>query len=109
MTDADAELVWLTPETVERAEVAPWTELPIWVPPTGELSGLHDGNVEAAYDAGLSCRPVAETVADTWAWLEREGMPPGSTRAGTGMDTAAEARLWEVADSGGRGATQQMR
>lgn len=94
VTGADAELVWLTPEEVERAEVAPWTELPIWVPPTGELSGLHDGNVEAAYAAGLRCRPIAETVADTWSWLEREGLPPGSTRAGTGMDADAEARLW---------------
>lgn len=107
VTGAGGELVWLSPETVERAEVAPWTELPIWAPPTGEISGLHDGDVGAAYAAGLRCRPVAETVADTWAWLQREGMPPGSTRAGTGMDAAAEARLW--AASGRDGADDQVR
>jgi 2'-hydroxyisoflavone reductase len=101
VTDSDAELVWLTPEEVEQAEVAPWTELPIWVPPTGELAGLHQGDVEAAYAAGLRCRPMSETVADTWAWLQREGLPaPASNRAGSGMDAAAEARLWAAHDEG---------
>ena len=98
VTGSDAELVWLSPETIEAAGVEPWTELPIWVPPTGELAGLHDCDVSAAYAAGLTCRPIAETVADTWAWLQREGTPdPATTRAGTGMDAAAEQRLWEAA------------
>ena len=35
MTGSDAELVWVSPETVEAAGVEPWTELPIWLPPTG--------------------------------------------------------------------------
>jgi hypothetical protein len=44
------------------------------------------------------CRPAKETVADTWAWLEREGAPePATARAGTGMDAAAEQRLWDAA------------
>ena len=107
VTDSEAELVWLDPAVIEAAGVAPWTELPIWAPPTGELSALHESDVEAAHTAGLVCRPMTETVADTWAWLEREGMPPGSTRAGTGMDAAAEARLWEA--SGGSGASEQVR
>ncbi|MEO5852355.1 MAG: NAD-dependent epimerase/dehydratase family protein [Nocardioides sp.] len=102
VTGSDADLVWLAPEVVERAGVAPWTELPIWVPPTGELSGLHDGDVEAAYAAGLDCRPMAETVADTWSWLEREGPSPGTARDGTGMDAAAEARLWVAREASGR-------
>jgi len=92
---ADAELEWLTPEEIETAGVAPWTEIPIWVPPTGELAALHDGDVSAAYAAGLVCRPIAETVADTWAWIQREGMPSAEMqRAGTGLTPDAEARLW---------------
>jgi nucleoside-diphosphate-sugar epimerase len=94
VTGSDAELVWVTPETVVAAEVAPWTELPIWLPPTGELIGLHDSDVSAAYAAGLTCRPMPDTVADTWSWLQSEGTPtPANSRAGTGMDAAAEARL----------------
>ena len=62
-------------EVIEAAGIQPWTELPVWVPPGGEYDGLHDGNVSAALAAGLSCRPVTETIADTWAWIQAEGYP----------------------------------
>jgi len=98
-TGSDAELVWLTPEQVESAGVSGWTELPIWAPPTGELAGLHEGNTSAARAAGLTCRPITETVSDTWAWLRREGLPdqpPG--RAGSiGTTEAQEAALLSAA------------
>ena len=95
VTGSDAELVWVSPEAVAAADVAPWTELPIWLPPTGEYAGLHDGDVSAAFAAGLTCRPAAETVADTWAWLQAEGLPAPAhpERGAIGMDAAAEARL----------------
>ncbi|QBR91005.1 NAD-dependent epimerase/dehydratase family protein [Nocardioides euryhalodurans] len=97
-TGADADLVWLAPEVVEASGVQPWTELPIWVPPTGEYAALHDCDVSAAEAAGLRCRPVTETVTDTWAWLQREGLPAQpADRPATGMDAAAEQRLWEAA------------
>jgi len=100
VTLSDAELVWLSPEVVAAADVQPWTELPVWVPPDSEYAALHDGDVSAAHDAGLVCRPIAETVGHTWAWLQREGAPdPATTRAGTGMDAAAEQRLWDAAAS----------
>jgi 2'-hydroxyisoflavone reductase len=98
VTGSAAELVWLDPEVVEAAGVAPWTELPIWSPPTGEMACVHEGDVSAAYAAGLVCRPVGETVADTWAWLQREGAPEQpADRPRSGMDAAAEQRLWEAA------------
>jgi nucleoside-diphosphate-sugar epimerase len=94
VTQSDAELVWLDPATVEAAGVEPWTELPIWVPPTGELAGLHSLDTAAAAAAGLHCRPMPQTVADTWAWLQREGLPERPTNRGGGpMDAAAEERL----------------
>lgn len=94
-TGSAAELVWLTPEAIEAAGVQGWTGLPIWVPPTGELAGLHASDTTAAARAGLRCRPVTETVADTWAWLQREGTPaPPSNRAGTlGITADQEAML----------------
>ncbi len=89
-----AELVWVSPETIAAAGVSAWTELPIWVPPSGELAALHDADVTAALERGLSCRPIAATVADTWAWLQREG-PSTRThpRAAVGLDEAAEQRI----------------
>jgi nucleoside-diphosphate-sugar epimerase len=92
-TGSAARLVWVTPEVIEAAGIAPWTELPIWVPPDSELIGLHTGDFRAARAAGLSCRPVEETVADTWAWLQAEGDPPPQPgRPAPGLDPERERR-----------------
>jgi nucleoside-diphosphate-sugar epimerase len=93
-TGSSARLVWVTPEVIEAAGISGWTELPVWVPPAGETAGLHAGDVSKVYAAGLSCRPVAETVADTWAWLQAEGDPPvASGRAGHGLDPGREREV----------------
>jgi 2'-hydroxyisoflavone reductase len=75
-TGSDARLVWTDPEVIEVAGIQPWIELPVWVPPVGEDAAIHDGDVSAIFAAGLTCRPVTETVADTWRWLQDEGDPP---------------------------------
>ncbi len=90
-TGGRAELVWVDPEVIEAAGIAGWTELPIWLPPTGEAAGMHDGDVSAAYAAGLHCRPVTETVQDTWEWLQAEGWPaPRPDRPPNGLDRERE-------------------
>jgi len=90
-----AQLRWVTPEAVLAAGVEPWTELPIWLPP-GELHDLlHRGDVSKALAAGLRCRPVVETIADTWAWLstvDREP-PQRSDRPAPGLSAEAETKL----------------
>jgi 2'-hydroxyisoflavone reductase len=93
-TGSDAELVWTAPEAIEAAGVSGWTQLPIWVPPSGDLAGLHDGDVSAAYSAGLRCRPVEQTVADTWTWLQAEGYPhQRDDRPVHGLDPGVEAEI----------------
>jgi len=88
VTGSRATLVWVPPEVIEAAGIAPWTELPVWLPPTGEYAGLHDGDVSAAFAEGLACRPVEQTVADTWRWLQAEGdPPPGRHRHGLSPET----------------------
>jgi nucleoside-diphosphate-sugar epimerase len=86
---ADARLTWVSPDVIERAGIEPWTQLPIWLPLGHEYEGLHGADVERAHAAGLRCRPVGETVADTWRWMQsldgpaplRAGLPaPGLTR-----------------------------
>ncbi|MDQ6607211.1 MAG: NAD-dependent epimerase/dehydratase family protein [Actinomycetota bacterium] len=69
-------LTWVDPDAVLAAGVEPWSELPIWIPPGHEYAALHAASVERAYADGLRCRPVAETVADTWSWLGKLS-PPG--------------------------------
>lgn len=88
-----AELIWVPPLVIEEAGVAAWTELPIWVPPAGELAGLHAGDVSAAHAHGLRCRPVADTLADTWAWLQAEGDPAALSNGTVGLSPEREARV----------------
>jgi 2'-hydroxyisoflavone reductase len=65
----NAALSWIDPDAVIAAQIEPWSELPMWLPPDHEYAALHAANVGRAHAAGLQCRPVYETVADTWAWL----------------------------------------
>ncbi|MFD6419981.1 NAD-dependent epimerase/dehydratase family protein [Streptomyces sp. NPDC060194] len=89
----DVELRWLTPEQIEAAGIGAWVELPVWTPPGEMHDAMHDADVSRALAAGLRCRPVAETVADTWAWLESVGgtAPRRSDRNAKGLDPAKEA------------------
>jgi hypothetical protein len=90
----------VAPEVIDAAGITPWTELPVWVPPDSELAGLHTGDVTAARAAGLSCRPVEETVDDTWAWLQAEGDPsPRPGRPAHGLDPEREQQALALAAS----------
>ncbi|SCF29840.1 Nucleoside-diphosphate-sugar epimerase [Micromonospora viridifaciens] len=97
VTGADAVLRWTDPEPILAAGVVPWNDLPIWIPPGHEFRWLQERDVERAYAAGLVCRPVVETVADTWRWLGEVGqVPPRAgrpARAPVGLDPRREADL----------------
>jgi 2'-hydroxyisoflavone reductase len=93
-TGSDARLTWVPDDALAAAEVDPWTEVPLWLP---EANGPGTWQVDAsrAEAAGLRCRPVAETVADVWAWLraggaEAEGDDWLSPHAARGLDADRE-------------------
>ncbi|GFM99321.1 hypothetical protein Sfulv_41320 [Streptomyces fulvorobeus] len=97
VTGSDAELRWTDPATLLAAGVEPWSDLPVWLP-AGELyDSLHQGDVTRAHAAGLRCRPVGETVADTWTWLAGRGCdaPQRPDRPRIGLDPRLEEKLLE--------------
>jgi 2'-hydroxyisoflavone reductase len=62
-----ARLVWVGDEAILAAGVAPWTELPLWLP--GEdYAGLLRADVALALGEGLTLRPNEVTARDTLAW-----------------------------------------
>jgi nucleoside-diphosphate-sugar epimerase len=90
VTGAAANLVWVDPEFVLAQQIEPWTELPIWLPPGPDLDG-HSLDTRRAAAAGLVCRPLLETVRDTWRWLSAGGVPRAPAgRAAVGLDVAKE-------------------
>jgi nucleoside-diphosphate-sugar epimerase len=75
VTGSDAELVWVGERELEAVGAQPWTQLPCWVPETGEFAGFFELDTSRAAATGLRCRPVSETVADTWRWMQEAGGP----------------------------------
>ncbi len=71
-----AELVWKSPAEILEAGIKPWSELPIWLPPSPDADFVYNSDTSKAYGAGLRVRPMAETIRDTWAWLTSgDGVP----------------------------------
>lgn len=95
VTGDSARLRWTDPDVILAAGVEPWADLPIWLP-AGELHDtMHQGDVTKAHAAGLRCRPVTETVVDTWTWLRGRGgtAPQRPDRPSVGLDARTEAKL----------------
>jgi 2'-hydroxyisoflavone reductase len=62
--------VWVADEALLRFHVQPWTALPLWIPASdADSAGFMAIDAARARDAGLRTRPLAQTVADTAAWL----------------------------------------
>jgi len=70
---SNARLRWVGPAAIDRAGIDRYDALPGWLPPVPEYDGFLTTDVGRALAAGLRCRPVHETVADTMAWLRDTG------------------------------------
>jgi 2'-hydroxyisoflavone reductase len=71
-TGSGARLRWVPDDVLADHGVEPWDELPLWIPADAG-AGTWAIGTERAQAAGLRCRQVAETVADTWTWLRDGG------------------------------------
>jgi 2'-hydroxyisoflavone reductase len=91
---SDAELRWVASERLVAAGADPDMGIPLWIGDPGLARGFCDVDNARAVAAGLTLRPVAETVRDTLAWdIARGGPAPGEE----GLTAAEEARLLATA------------
>lgn len=96
VTGSDVEFVWVDDAFLLERKVQPWTELPLWVPDTPEFANVWAPSSAKALAAGLRCRPIAETVRDTWEWLREipvERRSFGSGPLAHGIDSGKEAEI----------------
>jgi len=80
---SDAEFVWASDDELVAAEVKPWTELPLWIPEAdAQFGGMLLVDNARAVAAGLTFRPVLDTVRATLEWDRAEGaaLPPSPIR-----------------------------
>src|SRR4051794_19106110 len=67
---SDAKFTWVPADFLEKQKVSPWSDMPVWVPPTGEDGGLGAVSIKRALDKGLTFRPLAVTARDTLGWFK---------------------------------------
>jgi len=61
---------WIDETTLVEHKVEPWTGLPLWIPQSfAEEAGFMQIDCTKAERAGLRTRPLAQTIADSAAWL----------------------------------------
>ncbi|WP_405643461.1 NAD-dependent epimerase/dehydratase family protein [Streptomyces uncialis] len=90
VTAGDGHLVWTPDDVLKAARVRQWTELPLW----RTQSGVWNIESTRAREAGFACRPLSETVRDTWRWLSEGGTPVAHPRwARHGIDPVKEAEI----------------
>jgi len=68
VSGSDASFTWADAAFLEEQEVAAWSDMPVWVPLEGEEAGHPFIEVKKAVKAGLTFRPISETVRGTLDW-----------------------------------------
>jgi 2'-hydroxyisoflavone reductase len=86
--------VWVPAEFLEKHEVLPWQEMPMWIPSSPEAVYNQLSN-RAAVGKGLRFRPAADTARDTLGWWKTL---PEERRAKlrAGLDPEKEKRVLEA-------------
>jgi 2'-hydroxyisoflavone reductase len=69
---ADPKLVWVPAPFLDAQKVEAWSDMPVWVPASGDSAGFHRRSIHRALAAGLTFRPLAATAADTLAWFRTQ-------------------------------------
>jgi 2'-hydroxyisoflavone reductase len=91
---SDARLIWVNEKRLLEAGAAPWMEVPLWIPESDpEAGGFTAINCRKAFDAGLTFRPLAETVRDTLAW---DAARPADVERRAGIKPEREAHYLQA-------------
>ena len=90
---------WVKSDFLEAQKVEAWSDMPVWVPPTGEDAGQERISIKRALDKGLTFRPLAETARDTLAWFKSQ-TKERQEKLKAGLTPAREAEVlaaWHAA------------
>jgi 2'-hydroxyisoflavone reductase len=68
VSGSDSRFTWASLEFMKQNNVAAWSDMPAYLPETGDDAGWARVDISKAMRAGLKFRPLSETVRDTIAW-----------------------------------------
>jgi 2'-hydroxyisoflavone reductase len=89
-TASDAHFTWVADDFLLGHGVAPFSEMPLWLPPSHQ--GIMALDIERALNCGLSFRPLADTISNTLQWDRQSAS--GKTRP-AGLSPDREQQLLE--------------
>jgi len=70
VSGSDADFKWASVEFLNQNNVAPWSDMPVWIPDTPEDAGFSRFDLSKAIRAGLKFCALQDTVRDTIAWAK---------------------------------------
>ena len=70
---SDAKFHWASVDFLNLNNVAPWSDMPAWLPDVGEDAGFARVDISKAIKAGLEFRSLEDTIRDTLQWVA--GLP----------------------------------
>lgn len=93
ISKSDANFKWASVEFLEKNNVAPWSDMPAWLPDTGENAGSASVNISKAQQAGLTITPLVQTIRDIYEW---EFEQAGEHEMKAGLKPEREKELLEL-------------
>ncbi|MBE7434308.1 MAG: NAD-dependent epimerase/dehydratase family protein [Anaerolineales bacterium] len=68
ISKSNANFKWAPVDFLEKNNVAPWSDMPIWIPEVGDDAGVSQVDISKAVNAGLTFTPLAQTIKDIYDW-----------------------------------------
>lgn len=69
VSGSDAKFKWANLDFITQNHIAPWSDLPAYLPDVGEDVGFSKIDISKAIHAGLKFSPISTTIKDTLAWI----------------------------------------
>ncbi len=92
---SDAKFKWASVEFLNQNQVAPWSDMPVWVPDAPEDAGFSRVDISKAIRAGLKFMPLETTIHDTLEW---EKSRPSDHEWRAGLKPEREKELLRLLD-----------
>lgn len=68
VSGSKAEFIPVSEDSITKAQVMPWTDIPLMAPSTPEFRYFLEVGTEKAVSAGLACRPLSDTIGPLLDW-----------------------------------------
>ncbi len=88
----EAQLYWVDEKFLLDQQVQDWTDLPLWLASKRNMPGFQKMDITKAIQAGLTFRPLSETIADTLSW----DLSQSNEKKFTGLEQEKEKKLLQI-------------